>query len=224
MTELVIIVALFFVGLFCYGFIQGRKEERARKEQPKDGHRRIQDIIREDSAKDAPKNADPEKQARLKALLESIKPEALEDEQILKDLQHPDAKGFLLDCSVAGVTFEGRQTKIRKIQDFLDDVVDHYSIHIRLTREPENRHDPNAIKVLTWAECEKYNERTDTFREVKKNIGHIGFVPKEQAAKLAPLMDSGRFLYATFDSLSEFENEKGKTVIAVKIKIDVPLD
>jgi len=40
-----------------------------------------------------------------------------------------------------------------------------------LKREPENKFDPNAIKVMAWGKHE------------------VGYIPRELAAKLAPMMD-----------------------------------
>ena len=51
----------------------------------------------------------------------------------------------------------------------------------RLVREPENPHDPNAIRVEVAG----------------KYLGHI---PKDKAKELAPQMDAGKNLFALFVS------------------------
>jgi len=53
-----------------------------------------------------------------------------------------------------------------------------------IEREPHNQFDPNAIKVMS-----------------PDGVYHIGYVAKEVAVELAPLMDEGRFFTCTVDSL-----------------------
>jgi len=65
---------------------------------------------------------------------------------------------------VAGVTFEGRQGVISRISP---------GTPVRLVREPQNPHDPHAVKVVTgdgW---------------------HLGYLPAKLAGRLAPAMDGG---------------------------------
>jgi len=49
-------------------------------------------------------------------------------------------------------------------------------LRLELVREPTNEHDKNAIKVM--------------FVEY-----HLGYIPKDTAAKLAPLMDDGAIMF-----------------------------
>lgn len=53
-----------------------------------------------------------------------------------------------------------------------------------IEREPENAFDPNAIKVLS-----------------PERSLHIGYVAKEVAVELAPLMDEGRFFVCSVESV-----------------------
>lgn len=53
-----------------------------------------------------------------------------------------------------------------------------------IEREPENAFDPNAIKVLS-----------------PERSLHIGYVAKEVAVELAPLMDEGRFFSCSVESV-----------------------
>jgi hypothetical protein len=72
---------------------------------------------------------------------------------------------------VAGVLYEGRGAIVDRLASAGDDV--------RLVRDPANAHDANAIQVrLTTGE-------------------HIGFAPREDASRLAPIMDSG-FRYEAY--------------------------
>ena len=54
-----------------------------------------------------------------------------------------------------------------------------------LVREPENPYDPNAIKVTA------------------AGVAFLGYLPREIAAELAPLMDEGMQFNAFFVSLNE---------------------
>ena len=49
-----------------------------------------------------------------------------------------------------------------------------------MVREPENPHDPNAIRVALFGEF------------------FLGYIPKDVAAQLAPLMDAGRVFDAEY--------------------------
>ena len=60
------------------------------------------------------------------------------------------------DVTVAGVTFEGRQTFVRRLTP---------TSVIQLEADPANPYDPNAIKVIA-------------------DGNHVGFVPRELAAVL----------------------------------------
>lgn len=75
-----------------------------------------------------------------------------------------------VDLKVVGVTFtnddgSSRKDKIIEMSQYKDKVV------IQLEREPQNKYDPNAIKVLADG----------------KQIGYIG---KDYSGILAPMMDN----------------------------------
>jgi len=73
-----------------------------------------------------------------------------------------DSESFF--TKLAGVTFDGRQEIIDKLKP---------SSPLNLKREPENEHDSNAIRVLTPAGVD------------------LGFLNRNLAKQLAPLMDAG---------------------------------
>lgn len=79
---------------------------------------------------------------------------------------------------VVGVTFEGRQEIIKQLNR--DDI-------ITIRREPINRFDTNAIAV--WTEK-----------------GQIGYIGKDYASILAPMMDTGTQFEATIAELDEYKN------------------
>lgn len=70
--------------------------------------------------------------------------------------------------SAVGVTFDNRQKFIEQL------VLGQYLV---LKREPQNLYDPNAIKIMT--------AKGDS----------LGYIPKEKAYVLAPVLDSGIYLY-----------------------------
>jgi HIRAN domain len=90
---------------------------------------------------------------------------------------------------LAGVTFRDAQSNIRT---FGCEDIGSYA----LVREPDNPHDPNAIRVALGG------------------ILFLGYVPKEIAKELAPVMDQGRQFIAFFVSRNEhpFHGTVGLTV------------
>ena len=82
-----------------------------------------------------------------------------------------------LKIKLVGVTVGDAQENIKKFG--CEDIGS-----FRLVREPENPHDPNAIRVEV----------------ASKYLGHI---PKDKAKELAPQMDAGKNLFALFVSRNE---------------------
>jgi hypothetical protein len=77
-----------------------------------------------------------------------------------------------LGSRVAGVSFGNRQRALIKLEKYEPD-----SIAVTLTREADNKHDTNAIKVLVNIQNrDKY---------------HLGYLPGKMASLLAPLIDKG---------------------------------
>ncbi len=70
-----------------------------------------------------------------------------------------------------------------------------------LVREPQNLHDPNAIRVETQGK-------------------YLGYIPKSLAEKIAPLMDNGVQLRAEFVQRNEspYYSVIGLTVRIVEVK------
>ncbi len=99
---------------------------------------------------------------------------------------------FRTTFRLAGVTVEDAQENIKKFG--CKDIGS-----FRLVREPENPHDPNAIRVEVAG----------------KYLGHI---PKDKAKELAPQMDAGKNLFALFVSRNEhpFHDTVGLTVKIVE--------
>jgi hypothetical protein len=102
--------------------------------------------------------------------------------------------------NVQGITFKRPPSKLTGL-----DLIKKYSGHAakyKLKREPDNDYDKNAIQV----------------KQVFKNGGsiHIGYVPKELAAELAPLLDDGDVIEPKFSQC--FINEKTGEIRGMQLK------
>lgn len=91
-----------------------------------------------------------------------------------------------IKTKVKGVNFENRQGLLIHFARAIDEGKKYF---VTLRREKNNTHDPNAIKV--WAVLPE----TKTYMPV-------GFISKELAKELAPLMDAGKRVWVkTFEIL-----------------------
>ena len=105
------------------------------------------------------------------------------------------------ETNVAGITF-------RK-QNFENVLANHKAKEFftcNLEREPDNKYDANAIKVVV----------DDVF---------IGYIPSAQAQLIAPMMDAGQDIKANVVELGHFEkrqnNGKMKTLPYGRIEVEV---
>ena len=103
---------------------------------------------------------------------------------------------FKQPCTVklAGVSFGSAQANIKT----------YGSPDIRwfaLVREPDNPHDPNAIRVALFGEF------------------FMGYIPKDVAIHLAPLMDAGRVFDAEFVCVNKhpYHDVVGLTVKIIEV-------
>lgn len=92
---------------------------------------------------------------------------------------------------VAGVTFEGRQSVLRRLYR---DQVQGAPMQVDLHREAGNAFDPNAIQVIV-------------------NGYHVGYVPKRLAASLAPRMDAGENVWAPSVLIADGDITSARIVI-----------
>lgn len=88
-----------------------------------------------------------------------------------------------VDLKVVGVTFRNDDGSSRK--DIILNMTQESPVS--LEREPDNKHDVNAIKVIT-------------------DGGQIGYIGKDYSAILAPYMDQGRQFIASVKSCGEYKN------------------
>jgi len=91
------------------------------------------------------------------------------------NIQKANRRSIELCSKVAGVTFGNRQQYIKSLSA---------GDPLCLRRERQNQYDPNAIAVYDSMEH------------------HLGYVPKDLASKLAPLMDSGEQLQVNVSSVT----------------------
>jgi hypothetical protein len=105
---------------------------------------------------------------------------------------------FRRTCKLAGVTYCDAQQNINKFG--CRDIGS-----FALVREADNPHDPNAISV----------ELAGLF---------FGYIPRDLAQELAPLMDAGRSFLALFVCRNEspFHDTVGMTVEVVEPPKDTP--
>jgi len=71
---------------------------------------------------------------------------------------------------------------------------------INLEREPKNPHDSNAILVLSDDDCE------------------LGYVPREEALAIAPLMDAGADATGTVRRVRETPDGKAVPILQIKVR------
>ena len=91
---------------------------------------------------------------------------------------------------VAGTGFHQNELRAIRPNDLL-----------QLVREPENEHDPNAIKVMF------------------KNL-HVGYIPAEYAVGMAPLIDATGVPLVAVDEVSNYrDNRSGKVLWGLSIRI-----
>lgn len=97
-----------------------------------------------------------------------------------------------VDLKVVGVTFrnegtgESRREIIRELAAKYGD--NFRDINVEIKREPDNKYDANAVMVLTDG----------------KQIGYLG---REYAAIIAPLMDEYEEFTATVKGIGEYKNK-----------------
>lgn len=112
---------------------------------------------------------------------------------------------------VAGVTFrENYPDNLRQLDKLCDDLdEDQEYFPVELVRDPENSHDPDAIKVLVPALATYFDP-------------WVGFVPAEDAAKWAPKMDAGATYRAYVSGVkvsSENPDKPGLEIIVVNPRV-----
>jgi len=109
-------------------------------------------------------------------------------------------KGRELITKLAGVTFGNRQKALAKLQQYNSN-----DISVSLVREADNAYDNNAIAVnVSVKDSTAYN---------------LGYIPKELAIVLAPLIDKGLQLISRFVEVrgGEYDKPLYGGVIAIEL-------
>jgi hypothetical protein len=91
-------------------------------------------------------------------------------------------KAETLETKVAGVTIGRRQEALERLIRYEAD-----SISVSLERESANEYDGNAVKVITTVQG--------------KGSYTVGYLPRTLAATIAPLIDAGKAVRATFKEI-----------------------
>lgn len=108
-------------------------------------------------------------------------------------------KNRVLMTKVAAVTFEGRQEYLKRL-----DIND----PCRIVIEPTNQYDPNALAVHVAHNGE---------------VWHVGFVPKEVAAELAPHLEGEAVMARIWEITGGFETSWGEVAaLGLRLRIEVP--
>ena len=104
-----------------------------------------------------------------------------------------------ITIKLAGVTYDDCQVNIR---NWGCPDIGTYAV----IREPDNQHDPNAVRVSLFG------------------IYEMGYLPREVAQNIAPLMDAGRTFLAEFVCRNEYPpfDNVGLTVRVVETTEDLP--
>jgi len=78
--------------------------------------------------------------------------------------------------------------------------------HLCLDREPDNPHDPNAIRVSLFG------------------IYHVGYLPRDAAQRIAPLMDTDRRFLAEFVRVTRYPpHERVGMMVRIVESTDLPM-
>lgn len=98
-----------------------------------------------------------------------------------------------VDLKVVGVTFKNEDGSSRKDAILvLAGMEDKTGVTFELVREPDNKYDINAVKVMV--------------NGISSEPVQIGYVGKEYASIIAPLMDMGEQFKAELKDCGEFKN------------------
>lgn len=123
-----------------------------------------------------------------------------------------------LIIKVTGVTFDNRQSVIALLKG---------NEPIRLEPEPENKYDPNALAVKVAVKIPLHLQSHDA-NQINRiadgiEIKHVGYVPKELAAEIAPLLDGESLMVKIKEITGGFELSNGKTaLLGLLLTVEMP--
>lgn len=121
------------------------------------------------------------------------------------------AENQVLNVRVTGVSFDGRQEYIAQLTG---------NEPCRLEPEPENKFDPNAIAVKV---ARQINAEQESGPGSDRVIWHIGYLPKEIAAQVAPHLDGEPIMCRIAEITGGFLLASGQTAtLGVRLEIELP--
>lgn len=102
---------------------------------------------------------------------------------------------------VAGVTYEGRQSIIARLQG---------DEPCRIVPEPADPHDPNAVAVHV---------------ATADGVKHIGYVPRDLAKEIAPWLEGEAVMVRILEIVGGFETFEGDIAsYGLRIEIEIPTE
>jgi len=102
---------------------------------------------------------------------------------------------------VAGVTYNNRQNVLAQMTG---------DEPCMIVPEPENKYDPNALAVWVSLKGERY---------------HVGYVPREIAAEIAPLLEGEKVIATLRGIVGGFTTYDGETAsLGLRIGFEYPSD
>ena len=108
-------------------------------------------------------------------------------------------KTRVLNCKVAGVTYEGRQDIIATLRG---------NEPCRIVPEPTNPYDPNALAVHI---------------ATSDGVRHVGFIPKWLAADIAPHLEGEAVMATLAEITGGFEINDGEiAAYGLRVRIEIP--
>jgi len=103
--------------------------------------------------------------------------------------------GEIIETNIAGVSFEGRQELLKSL---------HIGQLVRLVREPQNQHDPNAIKIT-----------------IEDGLS-IGYINRNLARKISPILDNMNVKEIKGEISSIYQVKNKPSIIGARIKFQIP--
>ena len=123
-----------------------------------------------------------------------------------------------LHCRVAGVTYEGRQEHLARLLG---------NEPVRLVPEPTNKYDPNAIAVHIAVPISIDRQAADpngiSHVVPETEVLHCGYIPRELAAEIAPVMEGESFDCRIEEVTGGFELFNGGTAAyGLRLVVQLP--
>jgi single-stranded-DNA-specific exonuclease len=105
----------------------------------------------------------------------------------------------LLIIKVSGVTYEGRQTILANLKG---------NEPVRIEPEPTNKFDPNALAVKI---------------AMPDGIKHAGYIPREMASQIAPVLDGESLMVSIKEITGGFELGNGElAAYGLRLRVELP--